>query len=80
MPRPRNARGVGLRDDDRARRAVIIRERKPALDVEFEAGEGGVVTDGGHRGKMRGPAVADKSRPQEPYLTAIGISPNGGTR
>jgi hypothetical protein len=35
-------------DDDRARRAAIIRKRKPALDVEFEAGEGGVVADGRH--------------------------------
>src|ERR1700754_3536880 len=42
------ARRLGVGDDDRARRAAIIRKRKPALDVEFEAGEGGVVADGGH--------------------------------
>jgi hypothetical protein len=37
-----------MRDDDLARRAAIIRKRDCARDVEFEAGEGGVVADGGH--------------------------------
>ena len=37
-----------MRDDHRARRTTIIRKRKPALDVQLEAGEGGVVADGAH--------------------------------
>jgi len=45
------ARRLGVGDDDRARRAAIIYEREPALDVEFEAGEGWVVADG-HRYRL----------------------------
>jgi hypothetical protein len=41
-------RRLGVGDDDPARRAAIIRKRNAALDVELEAGEGGVVADGRH--------------------------------
>jgi hypothetical protein len=50
-------RRLGVGDDDRARRAAIIRKRKPALDVELEAGEGGVVADGGHERSISSTAI-----------------------